>query len=151
MRQWAFNPRRFVVASLAAGGWVVVSGLLMAATFGYREMTSAFDAVGLSIPQGIVPFVTHIVVRLVLGAAVAGAFVLFVQQSSQTTAMLSAGGFVWLLADALPYVVIAQWGLFSWSVTAKLLAWDAMELLVAALVVRAVYRAQPSSQEGATR
>lgn len=140
MHPLIINPWHLAVAALAAGAWVVVSGMLMAATFGYRDMKAAFDAVGLPIPRGTTPLITHTLVRLILGAAVAGLFVIMAPVVSLTRATLLAAGFAWLLATALPYAVMAQWRLFPWTVAAKLCAWNAGEMLIAALIVRLLYR-----------
>jgi hypothetical protein len=40
----------------------------------------------------------------------------------------------------LPFAVVAEWGLFPWSVAAKLWAWGAGELLIAAAIGRWLYR-----------
>lgn len=133
------NMPRFVLAALAAGVWVEVGGILMAATFGYRDMKAAFDAIGLSIPQGLAPFIVHTVVRLILGAAVVGLLVIMARVFSPARAVLAAAGVVWLLAWVLPYAVVAAWGVFPWSLAAKLWAWSAPELLVAGLIGRQLY------------
>lgn len=135
----AIHFPRLVVAGLAAGVWVLVSGLLMAASFGYREMRAAFDAVGLPIPAGAGPFVLHSVVRLTTGIALVALFAILLRALSPTRALLAAAGFTWLLGVALPFAVVAQWGLFSWSLAAKLWAWGAAELLVAATIARFLY------------
>ncbi|HZD04014.1 MAG TPA: hypothetical protein VE173_03825 [Longimicrobiales bacterium] len=61
------NWGRAALAGLAAGVWVTISGMLMAGVFGYREMKVAFDAVGLPIPQGLGPLVTHTLVAAQIG------------------------------------------------------------------------------------
>lgn len=134
------DPARFALAAAAAGAWVVISGMLMAAAFGYREMTVAFAAVGLPVPRGLAPLITHTLVRLVLGGTVVALFAVLTRGFSRTRAMLLAAGVAWLLAMVLPYAVIAQWGLFPWSLAAKLWAWSAGELLIAALIGRSLYR-----------
>ena len=134
------DMQRLLLAGLAAGVWVVVSGMLMAAAFGYRDMKAAFDAVALPVPKGVKPLLLHTAVRLVMGAAIAALFVIFLVAFTPTQAMIGSAGFTWLLAWLLPYAVIAEWGLFSWSVTAKIWAWGAMEMLIAAIIVRLIYR-----------
>lgn len=133
------NPPRFVLAAFVAGVWVVGSGILMAAAFGYRDMKAAFDAIHLPIPQGMEPFIVHTLVRLVMGAAVVALFVLMAHVLTPTRALLVAVGFAWLLVVALPYVLITEWGLFPWSVAGKLLSWSAGELLIAGLIGRWLY------------
>jgi len=128
------SPKRLVVASVTAGVWVVVSGMLMAAAFGYRDMQAAFDAIGLPIPRGVAPLVTHTLVRLVLGASVVGLTVIMAKAFSRAGALLTAVGFVWLLSMVLPYAVIAEWGIVPWSLAMKLWAWSAGELLIAGLI-----------------
>jgi hypothetical protein len=103
-------------------------------------MMAAFDAAGLSIPVGIEPFVIHTVVRLATGMAVVWLFVTMRRLYSPTQAMLGAAGFTWLLGVVLPFAVIVQWGLFSWLLAAKLWAWSAAELLIAAGIGRWLYR-----------
>lgn len=132
------NPQRFVLAALAAGVWVVVSGMLMAAMFGYRDMKVAFDAIGLPIPQGIEPLIVHTLVRLIIGAAVVALLAIMARVFSPGRAVLAAAGFVWLLATVLPYAVIAQWGVLPWSLAVKFWTWSAAELLIAALIGRMV-------------
>jgi len=135
------NVQRLVLAGLGAGFWVLVSGMLMAAAFGYREMKAAFDAIGLPIPGGLGPFITHTVVRLLMGMAVVALYAILLHVFSPTNAMLVAAGFTWLLAVLLPFAVIAEWGLFPWSLAAKMWAWSAAELLIAASIGRLLYRA----------
>lgn len=135
------NVPRLVVAALAAGVWVTVSGMAMAATFGYREMKVAFDAVGLAIRQGKASLLVHTLVRVTLGAAIVALFAIFVHVWPPTAAAVAAAAFAWLLATALPFAVIAEWGLFPWSLAAKLWAWGAAECLIAALIGRLVYGA----------
>ncbi len=131
---------RFVLAASAAGLWVVASGMVMAATFGYREMRVAFDAVGLPIPQGAAPLIVHTIVRLLLGASVVGLYAIISQLLSPTPSLLIAAAFAWLLSMVLPYAVIAEWGLFPWSLAAKLWLWSAAELLIAGVIGRQLYR-----------
>jgi len=133
------SPSRFLLASLGAGFWVLVSGMLMAATFGYREMKVAFEAAKLPIPQGMEPFVVHTLVRLVMGAAVVTLFVIMAHVFPPTRALLLAVGFAWLLVVLLPNLVIAEWKLFPWPLVGKLLAWSAGELLIAGLIGRWLY------------
>jgi hypothetical protein len=129
----------FLLASLAAGVWVVVSGLVMAATFGYRDMKSAFEAIGLSIPRGTGPFVTHAVVRVVMGMSVLALYAIFLRVFPATAALLLAAGFTWILSSLLPLAVIVEWGFFSWSLAAKVWAWSAGEFLIAAPIGRILY------------
>ena len=134
MRTDFVNPMRLIVASASAGVWVVVSGMLMAGVFGYREMKVAFDAIGLPVPQGLGPLVTHTLVRLVLGASVVSLMVIMAKVFSRTGALLTAVGFVWLLSMVLPYAVIADWGIVPWALAIKFWAWSAGELLIAGLI-----------------
>lgn len=133
------NLPRLLLAALAAGAWVVASGMLMAASFGYRDMKAAFDVIALPIPAGAGSLVLHTAVRLVIGTAIAALFAILLRVLSSTQAMIASAGFTWLLAILLPYAVIASWGLFSWSLTAKLWAWGAMEMLIAGIIVRLIY------------
>ncbi len=139
MRTVIVNPIRFIVASASAGVWVVVSGMLMAGAFGYRDMKLAFDAIGLPVPRGLAPLVTHTLVRLVLGASVVVLMGIMARVFSRTGALLTAVGFVWLLSMVLPYAVIADWGIFPWSVAIKFWTWSAGELLIAGLIGRLIY------------
>ncbi|HEX9700150.1 MAG TPA: hypothetical protein VGD06_11875 [Acidobacteriota bacterium] len=133
------NLRHVIFAGLAAGTWVMVSGLLMAGIFGYRDMKAAFDAAGLPIPGGAGPFVIHTVVRLIIGMGVVALFAIFLRVFSPTQALLAAAGFTWVFGAVLPFAVIVQWGLFSWSLATKLWAWSAAELLIAATIGRLLY------------
>jgi len=135
------NVPRLVLAGLAAGVWVAASGIAMAATFGYREMKAAFDAVGLVIPQGVAPMLVHTLVRLALGVIIVTLFAIMARVWPPTQAAIAAAAFAWLLATVLPFAVIAQWGLFRWSLAAKLWTWGAAEFLVAAFIGRLLYRA----------
>jgi hypothetical protein len=130
------SPLRFTLAALAAGGWVVISGMLMAAAFGYRDMKSAFDAIGLPLPQGAGSLIVHTLVRLALGAAVVALVVVFARVFSSGRAVPLAAAFVWLLATVLPYAVVADWGVLPWSLAARVWAWSAAELLIAAVIGR---------------
>jgi hypothetical protein len=134
-----FNIPSMILAGLAAGVWIFVSGLLMAGSFGYRDMKAAFDSVGLRIPMGAAPFIVHTLVRLCTGMALVALYVVMSRLFSPMQAVFAAAGFTWLLGVLLPFVVIAQWGLFPWSVAAKLWAWDAAELLIAAMIGRLLY------------
>jgi len=134
------NFKRLLFAGLAAGLWVVISGMLMASLFGYGEMKAAFDAIGLAIPSGTDSLVLHTSIRLTLGFAIAAQFTIFLKTFAPGRAMLVAAGFTWLLAVLLPYAVIADWGLLSWSLTAKLWAWGAAEFFVAGVIVQLIYR-----------
>lgn len=133
------NFSRLILAGLAAGGWVFVSGILMAALFGYREMKAAFDTVGLTTPAGAEPFIVHTVVRLLIGMAVATLFAVGSRGSSPVQSMFVAAGLAWLLVSVLPFAVIVEWGLFSWALALKLWGWSAAELLIAAAIARWLY------------
>ena len=133
------NVPRLLLAGLAAGGWVFVSGLLMAGAFGYRDMKAAFDSIGLPIPMGVRPFVVHTVVRLLTGITVVMLFAIMSRVFSPVQALLIAAGVTWLLGVLLPFAVIVEWGLFSWSLALKLCAWSAGELLVAAAIGKWLY------------
>jgi len=135
------NWPRLTAAGLTAGVWVTVSGMLMAAVFGYREMKVAFDAIGLAIPQGVAPLVTHTLVRVVLGLIIVGLYAVMVRVWPPAHAAVAAAGFTWVLAVVLPYAVMAQWGLFPWSLAAKMWSWSAAEFLIAAFIGRLLYRA----------
>jgi hypothetical protein len=134
------NLPRLSMAGLAAGVWVTVSGMLMALTFGYREMKVAFDAAGLAVPQGLGPLITHTLVRLAFGVIIVALYAIMVRVWQPGRAMVAAAAFAWLLATVLPYAVIAQWGLFRWSLAAKFWAWGAAEFLIAAFIGRLLYR-----------
>jgi len=134
------NLGKLMLAGFAAGVWVVVSGMFMAATFGYRDMSAAFDAIGLAIPRGVEPLVVHTLVRLVMGIGVAALFAIFFRLWSPTPAMLAAAGFIWVFGVLLPFVVVVEWGLFSWSLAAKAWAWGLGEMLIAAVIARLLYR-----------
>lgn len=131
-------PPRFLISAMAAGAWVVLAGMLMAVAFGYREMQNAFDLLGLSIPKGVTSLVLHVLVRLVIGAAVVAAMIVLARLHATNHAVLIAAGFVWLLVSVLPYAVIADWGVLPWSVVVKLWVWSAAELLIAARIGRMV-------------
>ena len=135
----AINVPRLLLSGLAAGGGVLVSGLLMASAFGYRDMKAAFDAIGLPAPVGVAPFVVHTAVRLVTGMAVVTLFALMLPVLSPIRALLTAAGFVWLLGALLPFVVMVEWGLFPWSLALKLWAWSGVELFVAGLIGKWIY------------
>ena len=135
----AINVPRLLLSGLAAGGWVLVSGLLMASAFGYRDMKAAFDAIGLPAPVGVAPFVVHTIVRLVTGMAVVTLFALMLPVLSPIRALLTAAGFVWLLGALLPFVVMVEWGLFPWSLALKLWAWSGT-------VRRRPYLTEPSAR-----
>ncbi len=140
MNEATIDLPRLALAGFAGGVWVVMSGMLMAAVFGYREMKNAFDAIGLAVPQGPGPMMTHTLVRLVLGAIIVTLFGMMARALPRPQAILAAAGFAWLLASVLPYAVMAEWGLFSWSLGAKVWAWSAVEFLIAAAIGAAVYR-----------
>jgi len=133
------NLRQLILAGLAAGIWVLVSGLLMAAVFGYREMKEAFDAIGLQIPRGIEPFAVHTGVRILIGIGVVALYALLIRLLSPGQALLAAAAFLWFFGSLLPLAVIVEWGLFSWSLAARMWAWSAGEILVAALIGRLLY------------
>lgn len=133
------STRGLFRAGLAAGIWVLVSGLVMAGIFGYRDMKAAFDAIGLPIPSGLGPFVIHTLVRLLLGMGVVALFAIFVRVLSPNQAMLAAAGFIWVFGALLPFAVVVEWGLFSWSLAGKLWAWNGAELLIAAWIGRLLY------------
>lgn len=136
--------RRLVTAGLVAGVWVVISGMLMAASFGYRDMAAAFDAVGLAVPMGAEPFVVHTVVRLCLGMAAVTLYAILLNALTAPRALLAAAGFAWLLGAVLPFAVVVEWGLFPWSLAVKLWAWSAVETLIACGIGRLLYR-QPET------
>ncbi|MBI4502280.1 MAG: hypothetical protein HY700_14115 [Gemmatimonadetes bacterium] len=131
---------RLLAAGLAAGVWVFVSGILMAAAFGYREMSVAFARIGLQIPMGAGPFVTHTLVRLGLGLAIVLLFVIIAQVFPRGQALLVAAGLAWVLASFFPFLVMTEWRLFPWSLAWKVWGWSAGEFLVAAWIGRLVYR-----------
>ncbi len=134
------NLRYVILAGLAAGIWILVSGLFMAGVFGYHDMKAAFDAIGLPMPSGAGPFVVHTLARLLIGMGVVALFAIFVRVLSPNQAMLAAAGFIWVFGALLPFAVIVGWGLFSWSLAAKLWVWSGAELLIAALIGRSLYR-----------
>jgi len=134
------NLPRLALAGLAAGLWVTVSGMAMAATFGYRDMKASFDAIGLAIPQGMAPLLVHTLVRLAFGVIIVALFAIMARVWSPAQAVVAAAAFAWLLAIVLPFTVIAQWGLFPWSVAVKFWTWGAAEFLIAAIIGRLVYR-----------
>lgn len=133
-------PRLFG-AGFAAGALVFVSGLLMAALFGYRELAAAFEDVGLEVPVGTGPFITHTVVRFGLGMATVALYAVTVRSLSPDRAVLVTAGLAWVLGAFFPYLVVTEWGLVPWHVTWKVWGWSAMEFLGAAAVGRVVYRA----------
>lgn len=134
------NLARLALAGLAAGAWVTASGIAMAATFGYRDMKSAFDAIGLAIPQGVTSMLVHTLVRMALGVIIVTLFAVIVRVWPPPVAVVAAACFAWLLATVLPFAVIAQWGVVPWSLAAKLWTWGAAEFLVAAFIARLLYR-----------
>jgi hypothetical protein len=130
---------RLIAAGFAAGGWVFVSGLLMAAAFGFRDMKAAFDAVGLPFRAGAGPFVVHTVVRFLVGMTVVALYVLLTRGFPPTQALLAAVFFVWLLGTVLPFAVVVEWGIFPWFLALKLYAWNAVEILIAAVLGKWIY------------
>jgi len=136
----AVHLGKLMLAGFAAGIWVVVSGMFMAAAFGYRDMSAAFDAIGLAIPRGVEPLVVHTLVRLVMGMGVAALFAIFIRVLSPARAMFAAAGFIWVFGVVLPFAVVVEWGLFPWALAAKAWAWGLGEMLVAAAIARLLYR-----------
>lgn len=130
---------RLLSAGLAAGVWVFLSGVLMAAVFGYREMSAAFARVGLAVPVGAGPFVTHTVVRLGFGMVIATLFALAARTFRAGQAVLVAAGVAWLLGIFFPYLVVTQWGLFPWALAWKVWGWGGAEFLIAATIARLLY------------
>jgi hypothetical protein len=129
---------RLVMAGLTAGGWVFLSGILMAAVFGYREMAAAFGRIGLAIPRGTRPFVTHAVVRLGYGVVTVALFAVAVQVLPVGRAVLFAAGLAWLLGSFFPYLVVTEWGLFPWRLAWMVWGWSAGEFLIAAFIGRLI-------------
>ena len=127
---------RVLLAGVAAGGWVVVSGMMMAGVFGYREMKAAFDVFGIPIRGGLEPALVHTTIRLLMGLTVAVLFVLLLGTLPPARAAQVAAGFVWLVGVVLPFAVVAEWGLFPWGLALKFWGWSAVELLIAGLIVR---------------
>jgi hypothetical protein len=134
-----FNIQSMIWAGLAAGVWIFIGGLLMAGTFGFRDMKAAFDSAGLRIPVGARPFIVHTAVRLCIGMALVALFVIMSTVLSPIQAVFAAAGFTWFLGVVLPFAVIVEWGVFPWSLAIKLWAWDAGELLIAAMIGRLIY------------
>lgn len=139
MPSQGFNIQSMIWAGLAAGAWIFVSGILMAASFGYRDMKVAFDAIGIRIPVGAAPFIVHTAIRLCTGLALVALYVVMSRVFSPMQAVFAAAGFTWFLGVLLPFAVIVQWGLFPWSLAVKLWLWDAAELLIAAMIGRFLY------------
>lgn len=133
------NIPRLLLAGLAAGGWVFISGLLMAGAFGYRDMKAAFDSIGLPVPGGVEPFVVHTVVRLLSGVTVVTLFAIMLRVFSPIQAVLAAAGVAWLMGALLPYAVVVSWGVFPWSLAIKLWAWSAAEFLIAGAIGKWLY------------
>jgi hypothetical protein len=133
------NVPRLFVAGLAAGGWVILSGLLMAGAFGYRDMKAAFDGIGIPLPGGIEPFIAHTVVRLLTGFALVILYAIMSRALAPAHAWLVAAGVTWLLGAVLPVAVIVEWGLFPWALAFKLWAWSAGELLLAGAIGKWLY------------
>jgi hypothetical protein len=139
MSSGGFNIQSMIWAGLVAGVWIFISGLLMAATFGYRDMKAAFDSIGLGMPVGVTPFIVHTVVRLCIGMALVALYALLLRVFSPMQAVFGAAAFTWFLGVVLPLVVIVEWGLFSWLLAVKLWAWGAAEFLIAAMIGRLIY------------
>jgi hypothetical protein len=133
------NVPRLLLAGLAAGGWVIVSGLLMAAAFGYRDMKATFDSLNLPVPSGTEPFVVHTLVRLLTGVVVVTLYAIMTRIFPPVQAWLLAAAFTWLLVAVLPFAVVVEWGLFSWPLALKLWTWSAGELLIAGRIGRWLY------------
>jgi hypothetical protein len=133
------NLRRLVVAGLAAGAWVVVSGLVMAAAFGYHDMKAAFESLGLPVAAGTEPFVVHTLVRLATGFVVVVLYAIMMRVVVPIRAWMLAAGITWLLVAVLPFAVVVEWGLFSWTLALKLWAWSAGELLIAGGIGKRLY------------
>ena len=131
---------RLLLAGFTAGVWVFVSGILMAAVFGYKEMSAAFAAIGMKVPMGAGPFATHTLVRLGMGIVIVALFAIAVRVFPAGQAVLVAAGLGWVLGAFFPYLVVTEWGLFPWSLAWKVWGWSAGEFLIAALIGRLVYR-----------
>ena len=125
---------RFLVAGLVSGLWVLVSGMLMAAAFGYREMSDVFSRIGLPVPTGAGAFVTHTLVRLGLGFAIVSLFVIARSALPRGRAIFAAAGFAWVLASFFPLLVMTTWGLFTTRLASEASAWSAIEFLLAAWI-----------------
>jgi hypothetical protein len=134
------GTNKCLLAGLAAGFWIVLSGMLMAGLFGYREMQAAFDAHRLAIPTGIGSMVLHACVRLAMGFAIATVYAMLRRSATRGRALVASSGLVWLLSIVLPYAVIADWGLLPWMLVAKLWAWEAVQFLIAGIVAQLIYR-----------
>jgi hypothetical protein len=52
MRETVIDVPRLLAGGLAAGAWVFVSGILMAAVFGYREMSTEGGLEGVELERG---------------------------------------------------------------------------------------------------
>ena len=139
MQAAEFAVPRLVSAGVVAGVWVFISGILMAALFGYREMSAAFGRIGLAVPAGTSSFLIHAVVRLGLGMAIAILFAVAVRVFPVGQAVLVAAALAWLLGAFFPYLVVTEWGLFPWRLAWKVWGWSAGEFLIAALIARFVY------------
>lgn len=133
------NLPSLLLAGVASGGWVFISGLLMAGAFGYRDMKAAFDSIGLPVNTGVEPFVVHTVVRFLTGITVVVLFAIMLRIFSPLQALCIAAGVTWLLGALLPFAVIVEWGLFPWSLALKIWAWSAGELLIAAAIGKWLY------------
>ncbi|MGE0354753.1 MAG: hypothetical protein AB7I33_12960 [Gemmatimonadales bacterium] len=132
---------RLMAAGLAAGAWVFVSGIIMARLFGYREMSASFSRIGLQVPMGTGPFVTHTLVRLGLGITIVALFVIFARVMPASRAVWWAAASAWLLGNFFPYLVVTEWGLFPWGLAWKFWGWGVGEFLIAAAIGRMIYRA----------
>lgn len=141
MSSIAIDLPRLLLASLAAGIWVVVSGMLMAGAFGYRDMNVAFKALGLKIPSGVRPLIFHSVVRILTGIMIVTLFAISSQVLDPLPAALVSAGIAWVIGQLLPYAVIAEWGVLPWSTVVKVSGWGVGELLVAALIGMWLYPA----------
>jgi len=140
MGEAVINVPRMLLGGLAAGVWVFVSGILMAALFGYREMSTAFAAIGLKVPMGMAPFVTHTLVRFGFGMAIVTLLAITSRVFPVRQAVLVAAGLAWVLTSFFPYLVVTEWGLFPWRLAWKVWGWSAAEFLIAAWIGRLVYR-----------
>lgn len=140
MRGDEIELSRVLMGGAAAGVWIVIAGMAMAAVFGYREMKAAFDAIGLAVPSGPGTFATHVAVRLLLGFVTVWLLAVMSRVFAAPAAILGTAAVVWCLFALLPSVVLGDWGLFPWGLVVRVVSWSLGELLVATLIGWVLYR-----------
>ena len=103
-------------------------------------MAAAFGRIGLALPMGAQPFITHTLVRFGMGLAIVTLVAIAARVFPARQAVLVAAGLAWVLGSFFPFLVMTEWGLFPWRLAWKVWGWSAAEFLIAAWIGRLVYR-----------